>query len=100
MPLPPFQIYQSFFPKKRINIAIKQRLLISGGGDVMSSTMEIQKGGCGKITTTGVPAYLLNEHYKVLDVDLNSQGNVSELLSQHPCNRENHGTISSIYQKI
>lgn len=45
-------------------------------------TMGIQKGGCGKSTTTGVLAYLLSqEGYKVLTIDMDSQGNLSELLS-------------------
>ncbi|WP_018924856.1 ParA family protein [Salsuginibacillus kocurii] len=50
-------------------------------------TMGIQKGGCGKSTTTGVLAHLLaRDGYKVLAVDLDSQGNLTELLSQTPAN--------------
>lgn len=50
-------------------------------------TMGIQKGGCGKSTTTGILAYLLKENgYKVLAVDMDSQGNLTELLSEQPSN--------------
>ncbi|MYL55865.1 AAA family ATPase [Pontibacillus yanchengensis] len=44
-------------------------------------TMGIQKGGCGKSTTTGILAHLLSKDYKVLAIDLDSQGNLTELLS-------------------
>ncbi|WJQ05527.1 ParA family protein (plasmid) [Geobacillus stearothermophilus] len=48
-------------------------------------TMGIQKGGCGKSTTTGVLAYLLSrDGYRVLAVDMDSQGNLTELLSKKP----------------
>lgn len=49
-------------------------------------TMGIQKGGCGKSTTTGMLAYLMSEKYKVLVVDMDSQGNLTELLSGEPSN--------------
>jgi chromosome partitioning protein len=50
-------------------------------------TMGIQKGGCGKSTTTGILAYLLSQDgYKVLAVDMDSQGNLTELLSKKPAN--------------
>lgn len=42
----------------------------------------IQKGGCGKTTTTGITAHLLSKKYKVLAVDMDSQGNLTELLTQ------------------
>jgi chromosome partitioning protein len=42
----------------------------------------IQKGGSSKTTTTGVTAYLLSQQHKVLAVDLDSQGNLTELLTQ------------------
>jgi chromosome partitioning protein len=50
-------------------------------------TMGIQKGGCGKSTTTGVLAYLLSQDgYKVLTIDMDSQGNLSEFLSNNTSN--------------
>ena len=50
-------------------------------------TMGIQKGGTGKSTTTGIIAHLLKEDgYKVLAVDMDSQGNLTELLSGKPSN--------------
>ncbi len=49
-------------------------------------TMGIQKGGCGKSTTTGILAHLLSQDFKVLAVDMDSQGNLSELLTQQPSN--------------
>lgn len=49
--------------------------------------MGIQKGGCGKSTTTGVLAYLLKEDgYRVLSIDMDSQSNLTELLSDRPSN--------------
>lgn len=50
-------------------------------------TMGIQKGGCGKSTTTGILSYLLSrDGYKVLAIDMDSQGNLTELLSEQPSN--------------
>src|SRR5690606_28780554 len=50
-------------------------------------TMGIQKGGCGKSTTTGILAHLLSrDGYKVLAVDMDSQGNLTELLAEKPSN--------------
>lgn len=45
-------------------------------------TFGIQKGGCGKTLTCGTTAYLLSKEYKVLVIDFDSQGNVTELLTQ------------------
>lgn len=46
-------------------------------------TFGVQKGGVGKSTTSGIAAYLLSkEGYRVLVVDMDSQGNVSNLLLQ------------------
>jgi len=42
----------------------------------------IQKGGSGKTTSSGITAHLLSEQYRVLAVDLDSQGNLTELLTQ------------------
>nr|WP_077210377.1 ParA family protein [Bacillus dakarensis] len=49
--------------------------------------MASRKGGCGKSTTSGIFAYLLKENgYRVLVVDMDSQGNLTELLSEQPSN--------------
>jgi len=46
-------------------------------------TFSLQKGGTGKSTTSGITSYILSQQgYKVLAVDLDSQGNLGELLSQ------------------
>jgi len=42
----------------------------------------IQKGGVGKSTTAGITAFLLSKDYKVLAVDFDSQGNLTQLLTQ------------------
>jgi len=42
----------------------------------------IQKGGAAKTTSSGIVAHLLSKHNKVLAVDLDSQGNLTELLTQ------------------
>lgn len=42
----------------------------------------IQKGGSSKTTTSGVVAYLLSQQYRVLAIDMDSQGNLTELLTQ------------------
>lgn len=50
-------------------------------------TLGLQKGGVSKSTTTGILSYLLAEDgYKVLVVDMDSQGNLSELLTDTPTN--------------
>lgn len=42
----------------------------------------IQKGGSSKTTTSGVISYLLSRDYKVLAIDMDSQGNMTEFLTQ------------------
>ena len=42
----------------------------------------IQKGGSSKTTTTGVTSYLLARGKKVLAIDMDSQGNLTEFLSR------------------
>jgi chromosome partitioning protein len=44
-------------------------------------TFGIQKGGSAKTTSSGIVAYLLSQNYRVLAVDLDSQGNLTELLT-------------------
>lgn len=44
-------------------------------------TFGIQKGGSSKTTTSGVVAYLLSQDHRVLAVDMDSQGNLTELLT-------------------
>lgn len=45
-------------------------------------TFGIQKGGSSKTTSAGIVAYLLSQKNRVLAVDLDSQGNLTELLTQ------------------
>lgn len=42
----------------------------------------IQKGGSSKTTTSGVASYLLSKDYKVLAIDMDSQGNLTEFLGR------------------
>ena len=53
----------------------------------------LQKGGVGKTTTTGVVSYILSKKYKVLAVDFDSQGNLTQLLSQRPLARFEDQTV-------
>ncbi|MCL6634000.1 MAG: ParA family protein [Alicyclobacillus herbarius] len=46
-------------------------------------TFGIQKGGVGKTTTTGITAWLLSQKHRVLAVDFDSQGNLTQLLTGH-----------------
>lgn len=47
----------------------------------------LQKGGVSKTTTTGVLAHLMSEdQHKVLAVDMDSQGNLTELLTNQSAN--------------
>ena len=42
----------------------------------------IQKGGVGKTTTTAIASHLLSQHSRVLAVDFDSQGNLTQFLSR------------------
>ena len=42
----------------------------------------IQKGGSSKTTTSGVVSYLLSREYKILTIDMDSQGNLTEFLGR------------------
>lgn len=45
-------------------------------------SFSIQKGGCGKTTTSSITAHLLSKNHKVLAVDFDSQGNMTQFLLQ------------------
>lgn len=45
-------------------------------------TFSIQKGGTSKTTSVAILSYLLSKEYKVLAVDMDSQGNLTEMLTQ------------------
>ncbi|MFF2531513.1 ParA family protein [Brevibacillus sp. NPDC058079] len=49
----------------------------------MATTISIgiQKGGSGKSTTSSIVAYLLSQKHKVLAVDMDGQGNLTQLLT-------------------
>jgi len=50
-------------------------------------TFGLQKGGVSKTTTTGIMSYLFSkDNKKVLAVDFDSQGNLTELLTNEPAN--------------
>ena len=53
----------------------------------------IQKGGVGKSTTTGISSYLLSKEYKVLAVDFDSQGNLTQFLIQKNIYDFTHKTV-------
>lgn len=63
-------------------------------------TFGIQKGGCGKSTTTGILSFLLSRHgYRTLVIDMDSQGNTTELLSQRVSNEfEEKSVLEAIQQ--
>ncbi|WP_126430066.1 ParA family protein [Brevibacillus marinus] len=42
----------------------------------------IQKGGCSKTTTAGIVSYMFAENSRVLAVDMDCQGNLTELLTK------------------
>lgn len=64
-------------------------------------TLGLQKGGVSKTTTTGILAHMLAEDgYKVLAVDMDSQGNLSELLTNKSANEFlNHSVFEAIAYK-
>lgn len=60
-------------------------------------TFSIQKGGAGKTTSSSITAYLLSQHYRVLAVDLDSQGNMTYMISQrHVKNFRGRGALDAI----
>ena len=59
----------------------------------------IQKGGSSKTTTSGVVAYLLSIDYKVLAVDMDSQGNLTEFLTRRDVVEFSGNTILEAMQE-
>ncbi len=47
-------------------------------------TFGIQKGGVGKTTTAALSSWLLSRNSRVLAVDMDSQGNLTQVLSRRP----------------
>lgn len=45
-------------------------------------TLSIQKGGTAKTTSVAVLSYLLSQHHRICAVDMDSQGNLTEMLTQ------------------
>lgn len=63
-------------------------------------TFGLQKGGVGKSTSVGITAYLLaEEKFKVLVVDMDSQGNVTEFLSDKPSNEFASNSILEVIKE-
>ncbi|MBU8908245.1 ParA family protein [Desertibacillus haloalkaliphilus] len=44
-------------------------------------TVGLQKGGVSKTTTSGILSYILSQNHNVLAIDMDSQGNLSQFLS-------------------
>jgi chromosome partitioning protein len=52
----------------------------------LTISLGIQKGGCSKTSTSGILIHLMNnDGKKVLAIDMDSQGNLTELLTSRPC---------------
>lgn len=58
----------------------------------------IQKGGSSKTTTSGVTSYLLSKDYKVLAIDMDSQGNLTEFLGRKDVSSFSDQTILEAMQ--
>lgn len=59
----------------------------------------IQKGGAAKTTTTGIVTHLLGREYKVLCCDLDSQGNLTEFLTQQDVYEFHGNTVLEAMQE-
>lgn len=59
----------------------------------------IQKGGSSKTTTSGVIAHLLSKQHKVLAVDMDSQGNLTEFLTKRDVAEFRGATILEAMQE-
>ena len=58
----------------------------------------IQKGGVGKTTSAFVTSFILSRNYKVLAIDMDSQGNLSEILTKRDIYTfEDHTVLNAIY---
>lgn len=63
-------------------------------------TFGIQKGGSGKSTTSSITAYLLAKAgYKVLAIDTDSQGNMTELLTMTPSREFKNRSIAEALEE-
>lgn len=64
-------------------------------------TIGIQKGGVSKTTTTGIVAHLMTQEQKrVLVVDMDSQGNVTDLLTQLDPEKFEGRTILEAFEEM
>ena len=59
----------------------------------------IQKGGSSKTTTSGIVSYLLSQDKKVLAIDMDSQGNLTEFLGRKDVEYFNGHTILEAMQE-
>lgn len=59
----------------------------------------IQKGGSSKTTTSGIVSYLLSRDHKVLAIDMDSQGNLTEFLARRDVNEFSDRTILEALQE-
>lgn len=57
-------------------------------------TFGIQNGGCAKSISAAVTAWILSENHKVLGVDMDSQGNFTEVFLQVPMRKLRSGPCS------
>lgn len=59
----------------------------------------IQKGGAGKTTTTCTTSYILSREYRVLAVDMDSQGNTTSILTQRDIYQfEDHTVLNAMLE--
>jgi len=59
----------------------------------------VQKGGVGKTTTAGMVAWLLSKKYRVLAIDFDSQGNLTQLLTQKKLSKFKDKTVLEAIQE-
>jgi chromosome partitioning protein len=68
-----------FYNTGTVNTVIRVK---EGGYMGITISFGIQKGGVGKTTTTAITCFLLSKKSKVLAVDFDSQGNLTQFLTQ------------------